>query len=149
MAAKLQPCRQRLSASITCHETFRDAATRFLENGRVEYNPGWGELSDAPFNASCKEELLSLLEATPHLDANFHDYLRVILEIMANPKTNSKWSSKFNLVERKSAAEEEAQKLRNLCRHSRREWYKPNEKQVFVVPDRCPRTVSILKCMGN
>ena len=120
-------CRLRMSANVDNEQEFTTAMTTLLEGGKLPYDAGWDDPADTIWIESNTDEVLQLQKGSKNLGATYVDYVRAILAA-ATDKGNISWMDKMSLKDKKKHAEEESTKIRTICRHIRREWYKKSKK---------------------
>ena len=99
-------------------------AMKILLKERMTYSPVWDEKMDEAWIMTRIDDVEKLQEADPELKATHKEISTVIIMAMTDAEDKIEWSKSMNLAAKKRAAEDEADKIRNLCRHIRKAWYK-------------------------
>jgi hypothetical protein len=103
-----------------------DAIANFFANGRLEYHAGSEDPADVDAIVKMTPSIEHMQVKIPKHNARWSTFVKAILNLMAtdrfeDPPTRQK--------EREAIAQEEATKVRNLCFHIRREWYRQSRHE--------------------
>ena len=109
---------------------FCTCLTAVCEDGRINYDADWGGATNVTQLMTLKPGLLKHMIHVPKLDCSFSTFKKVLFVCYSMKKISG------NLGAKKLMVEEDAVKLRNVCRHIRREWYKePTREPVEWMAD--------------
>ena len=119
------PERARSSWQGTVQECAK-AVKALFKDGLIEYDACWDDPADEEKMTTLREPLLKLQAIVPRLNARWSTIMKAILHLMATQEWFQEAPSRS--VERRAVAGAEATKVRNICYHIRREWYRKSQK---------------------